>query len=151
MEEEQIISADQIIAEENKKEEDANKGGGAGVNKALMGIVVVLLMVITGGGAYYLGTKGNEKEGEALPTQSLLQTETLGEETENVAEVTVTPTIDPLITPSVTPGVTAKPTFSINPNLKIKDEIKFLLPTVTPTPIQINKDLLIETDIHTLP
>lgn len=132
MEEEQIISADETSSEESK-------GNGSSVNKLLVGIIVILLLVMTGGGAYLLGIKkGDGEESNVLPTQSLIESETLGEQDENKttetasdeATISATPVS---VAPSVTPKVTASPTLKIvNPNLKT--EFK-LLPTATPTPI----------------
>ena len=133
MEEEHILSADQIASNEDQPKNSS------GVNKALLGIVIVLLLVITGGGAFYFGTRKSGDDGNATPTQPQVQTETLGQESEEPletqeateeAEVAGTETSD--ITPSVTPKVTAGPTLKIiNPNnLKTFK----LLPTSTPTP-----------------
>lgn len=134
MEEEQIITVNDLSSEEG-----SNKEKGSGVNKALMGIIVFLLLIITGSGAYFFGTAKNDGEtDEAAPTESPFKAETLGEEIEEEVIPTTageaTPTTDPSITPSITPTTTASPTIYINPNLKVKDEFKIMLPTSTPTP-----------------
>ena len=128
MEEEQIITVNDLSSEES-----SNKEKGSGVNKALMGIIVFLLLVITGSGAYFFGTAKNDGESnEVTPTESPFKAETLGEEIEEVVIPTATPeaTVSGTITPSVTPKQTVAPTVKlINPNLKT--DIK-LLPTSTP-------------------
>lgn len=138
MEEEQIITVNDLASED-----EPNKEKGTGVNKTLMGIIVFLLLVISGGGAYFFGTnKKTDENSDVAPTESPFKTETLGEETEDVNQEDVnsavageaTPTTDPLITPSITPIISASPTTFINPNLKIKDEFKIMIPTSTPTP-----------------
>ncbi len=141
MENEQIISAEQIMDEENRNPDGYEHRNG--VSKALLGIIAVLLMLITGGGAYYLGTKGSNEDGDVTPTETLLQTETLGEETQDMGDAvditptvmeteTITPTTNPSVTPTVTPKVTLVP---FNPNLKVENEYKIITSTPTPTPI----------------
>lgn len=146
MEEEQIIASEETPSEEGK-----SNGNGSGVNKLLVGIIVILLLVLTGGGAYLLGTKkGDGEESEITPTQSIVETETLGEQAENEATDSANQeaTVSGTITPSVTPKVTVQPTLKIlNPNLKT--EFK-LLPTATPTPINkfqiepVEKNLILQ-------
>ena len=129
MEEEHILSADQL-----ESEEAPSQNNDSGVNKVLLGIVVVLLLLITGGGAYFLGTRKTSTNNELQPTQPPLDSATLGEESQNEEDMqisatdsaTITPSVTSEVTPSVTPIETVSPTFKINPNLKIE------LPTSTP-------------------
>lgn len=153
MEEEQIITVNDLSSDENTK-----SGRDGGVNKTLLGVIVLLLLVISGGGAYFFGVmQKSDEEGNTTPTESPFKAETLGEETEVSNEENVnpaaseeaTPTIDPLITPSITPTTTPGPTIYINPNLKVKDEIKIILPTSTPS--IINPDVFQTREIQIIP